>query len=168
MTAPEFARLLHAKRVTKGKWTARCPAHPDHKPSLAIAEGKKGVLIKCMSHGCETEAILDALGLSFGDLFYASRKMTPELRVRLNDEGTRESLERQLGLAIWLGALEKPAYWAAAQRRIRGELAAIRCRIEPEEVYQEWKKRTFKRRVMKLGIDRLMEEAWHIVSSKPL
>ena len=51
-----------------GRWTALCPTHADGTPSLCIAQGQKGAVLKCMA-GCRTEDILDALGLSWTDLF---------------------------------------------------------------------------------------------------
>ena len=45
------------------------PAHEDRSPSLSIAEGRDGrVLLHCFS-GCRPEAILQALGLGWSDLF---------------------------------------------------------------------------------------------------
>lgn len=160
MTGSELATLLHAKKVTRGKWVARCPSHSDRKPSLSIADGKKAVVIKCMSAGCETREILKALGLTWSDLFYTSRKMTPELRSRLNDEDVREKLERQLGLVIMLGAVEvaRCSYWAAAERRIRCELTETRCKIEPSEIYEEYRAREFQSRVARVGWDALWGE----------
>jgi putative DNA primase/helicase len=46
-----------------------CPAHPDRKPSLAIAVGRDGrVLVHCHA-GCSTEQVLAALDLRVEDLF---------------------------------------------------------------------------------------------------
>jgi hypothetical protein len=64
-------------------------------------------------------------------------KMTPQVFARTQIYDLRESLERELGLAMWLGALENPAYWAAVEKRINAELIAVRCRIEPIVVYRE-------------------------------
>lgn len=51
------------------KFTARCPAHEDRSPSLSVAEGADGrALLHCHA-GCETAAIVAALGLSWSDLF---------------------------------------------------------------------------------------------------
>ncbi len=36
MTADAFAGLLQARRVGRDRWQARCPAHDDRHPSLAI------------------------------------------------------------------------------------------------------------------------------------
>src|SRR5260221_5444216 len=52
------------------QWLACCPAHDDRHPSLSIAEGNDGrVLLRCQSNGCTPEQIVEALGLSMGDLF---------------------------------------------------------------------------------------------------
>ncbi len=46
-----------------------CPAHDDRNPSLSVSQGEGGrVLIKCHA-GCETEAVVAALGLTLADLF---------------------------------------------------------------------------------------------------
>lgn len=62
-------RLEGLKQSVPGKWIARCPAHDDRSPSLAIRELPDGmILIHCFG-GCETEAILSAMQLQFSDLF---------------------------------------------------------------------------------------------------
>lgn len=69
MTVKEIAQVFNAKRIGKGKYVAICPSHPDRKPSLSIAEGKRGVLMRCMSSGCDTRDVLKAVGLTYKDLF---------------------------------------------------------------------------------------------------
>ena len=50
-------------------WKARCPAHADRNPSLAISEGDAGrVLLNCFA-GCPKEDILEAAGLRWRDLY---------------------------------------------------------------------------------------------------
>ena len=51
---------------------ALCSAHPDRHRSLSIAEGKKGVLIRCMSMGCDTRDVLRAAGLTMEALLQAN------------------------------------------------------------------------------------------------
>lgn len=52
-----------------GNYYACCPAHDDRSPSLSIGTGDDGrTLLHCFS-GCATEAILDALGLTWIDLY---------------------------------------------------------------------------------------------------
>ncbi|WP_276981779.1 DUF3987 domain-containing protein [Ferrimicrobium acidiphilum] len=54
-------------KPNRGQYLAQCPAHDDHNPSLSAAQGDKGVLLHCFA-GCQTDAILDALGLTPADL----------------------------------------------------------------------------------------------------
>lgn len=73
--SPAVARVLDALRERgsepreAGKeWKARCPAHEDANPSLSVSEGAEGrALVKCMA-GCQTAAVVAALGLRFADL----------------------------------------------------------------------------------------------------
>lgn len=64
-----LSRLKGLKPSGLDKWIARCPAHKDRSPSLtirAIADGR--ILMHCFA-GCGTDAVLDALGLKFTELF---------------------------------------------------------------------------------------------------
>lgn len=62
-------RLEAVRRVARG-WTARCPAHEDRSPSLALDVGTDGqtVLIHCFA-GCSAAEVLAAVGLNLADLF---------------------------------------------------------------------------------------------------
>src|SRR5919107_2125520 len=55
-----------------GYYKARCPAHPDHNPSLSVKEvekdGQKTVLVKCWA-GCDTAVVLEKLDLEWRDLY---------------------------------------------------------------------------------------------------
>ena len=62
-----LARLPDAKRNGKG-WKARCPAHDDLNPSLSIHEGADGRVLMYCHAGCDTSAIVAALGLTLADL----------------------------------------------------------------------------------------------------
>lgn len=74
MTDTAYEKVTHAlSRVTqwtppgeKGDW--RCPVHGDSTPSLSVSRGDKGVVLKCQA-GCDTTAVVDALGLTMRDLF---------------------------------------------------------------------------------------------------
>ncbi len=56
---PRLRRL----RRCRGGWTALCPAHDDHNPSLSIAGTDDGrVLVHCFA-GCAFENVIEALGL---------------------------------------------------------------------------------------------------------
>lgn len=67
---PEPAILKRLDRVRRARngWTARCPAHDDKNPSLSITKKDGKTLLKCHA-GCETEAIVKAVGLTMPDLF---------------------------------------------------------------------------------------------------
>lgn len=64
--------LLQRLEKVKGRnnsWTARCPAHADRSPSLAVRQAEDGrVLLHCFG-GCETESVLSAVGMTMSDLF---------------------------------------------------------------------------------------------------
>ena len=63
-----LSRLNGVRENGADKYMARCPAHEDRSPSLAVKECDDGrVLIHCFA-GCETQDVLDAVGLTFGDL----------------------------------------------------------------------------------------------------
>lgn len=56
---------------------AQCPAHDDRAPSLSLGEGADGrALLHCHA-GCDTTAILEALGLLARDLYAAPRSVPP-------------------------------------------------------------------------------------------
>jgi hypothetical protein len=155
MTASELARLLRARRAGKGKWTAKCPAHDDRTPSLSIAEGRRvPVLLRCMSHGCDTLAILEAMGLRWGDLF--DRTTTPEIRGRLAEDRKLERMERRFGLVLWLLAIDRPKrnYWLTAAKRIGTERRELRDRMFPEEK----RAREFQEKVKRVGWDAVWAE----------
>lgn len=84
MNADSFLGRLEGVRPRgTGKWSARCPAHGDSNPSLAIREGERGLLLKCWA-GCTVNEICEVLGIEISDLFYDSRKSTqhPRRQVR--------------------------------------------------------------------------------------
>ena len=65
-----LGRLAPDGRITRtaGGWLLRCPAHADSTPSLSVAEGERGALLRCFA-GCSTENICAAAGLRLADLF---------------------------------------------------------------------------------------------------
>lgn len=65
-----LSRLEGVRQVKPGQWTALCPAHPDRHPSLSVAELPDGtVLLHCQSQHCPALAVVEAVGLTLGDLF---------------------------------------------------------------------------------------------------
>ncbi len=70
MTASALlSRLDRVKPTGQNRWIARCPAHDDKNPSLAIRETEDGrVLVHCFA-GCSAGEIVSAAGLELSDLF---------------------------------------------------------------------------------------------------
>jgi hypothetical protein len=65
---------LEKVKGRNGSWTARCPAHDDKGPSLAVRQADDGrVLLHCFA-GCETANVVGAVGLSMTDLFPPDEK----------------------------------------------------------------------------------------------
>ncbi len=63
-----ISRLDGVKETGHGKYVARCPAHDDKSPSLAIKECSDGRILIHDFAGCETEDVLAAVGLNFSDV----------------------------------------------------------------------------------------------------
>ena len=84
--------LFHFKGVKKvgNGYMACCPAHDDHEPSLSIRLSDDGdkVLLHCFA-GCEDEAILKSVGLTYADLFAESKPSRPKNKYNYYDtDGT--------------------------------------------------------------------------------
>lgn len=62
-------RLQGAKQTAPGRWLARCPSHEDHSPSLSIRELDDGRVLIYDFAGCDTQTVLEALGLEMAALF---------------------------------------------------------------------------------------------------
>lgn len=54
------------------RFMAQCPAHDDGRPSLSVRRGDRCTLVYCFA-GCDTAAIMDALGLTTRDLYDADK-----------------------------------------------------------------------------------------------
>jgi hypothetical protein len=97
MTAAELVGSLESVRARgPNKWSAKCPAHADKSPSLTIAEGDKGLLVKCWA-GCSLQEVCASLGIEQRDLFYDARDPDPARRresARQRDQ-QRQARERQ-------------------------------------------------------------------------
>jgi len=64
----------NVKQTGPKQWQARCPAHDDRIPSLSISESQDGkTLLHCQA-GCDTAAVLKAVGLKASDLFPYTRR----------------------------------------------------------------------------------------------
>ncbi|HEV8328444.1 MAG TPA: hypothetical protein VGQ08_13265 [Nitrospiraceae bacterium] len=105
MTAAEFIGSLESVRARGlNKWSAKCPGHADKAPSLTIAEGDKGLLVKCWA-GCSLEEITGALGIKVSDLFFDALSTDPHqrreaARRRAHEQRIRERHAHQQGALI--------------------------------------------------------------------
>jgi hypothetical protein len=70
MRIDEFLNRLEGVKAAASGWMARCPGHDDRKASLSIADrgGDGGILLHCQA-GCETSDVVQAMGLTWSDLF---------------------------------------------------------------------------------------------------
>ena len=69
-TLDTLTHALEAHGCTPRNGMAKCPAHEDNKPSLAISQGNVGAIFKCFA-GCDASSILSAVGLKWADVFDA-------------------------------------------------------------------------------------------------
>ncbi len=61
-------QLSRVKKTGADRWMACCPAHQDKTASLSIKDLPDGrMLLHCFA-GCEPDAVLAAIGLTFADL----------------------------------------------------------------------------------------------------
>ena len=93
-------RCLHNVSDHGTGWSACCPSHDDHDPSLSVSEKEDGtVLVHCHS-GCTAEEIVNAIELPMRALFPTSRtaREGPAKRLRSHVfHGRGESNTRQAG-----------------------------------------------------------------------
>ena len=74
MTTEDFLSRLDGLRARgPGKWSARCPSHPDRSPSLSIGEGEEGRILLYCHALCSPEQICKAVGCRTADLFSDTR-----------------------------------------------------------------------------------------------
>ena len=148
MTSSQISRLLHGRRIGRGKWMAKCCAHPDKTASLSITEMKGGnTRLHCFS-GCPQQAVVEAAGLKWGDLTLESAP-DPYWAAKRAEEDRLALIEKRVGLAIMMGAIEPEhkRYWDAVERNGMAEIE----RIRPD------KQREVQRIIAEYGIDELVE-----------
>lgn len=61
-------KLSKVKSLSNGEYQACCPAHEDKNPSLNLKQEGDKILITCQA-GCQTEAVMQSIGLQMSDLF---------------------------------------------------------------------------------------------------
>lgn len=113
-------------------WQARCPAHDDKKPSLAIRDGERGVLLRCWS-GCHFTAIVEAMGLKTSDLFHLP--LSREEKTRRATQASRKVLGHH-ALVVLIGSNQAPPFSpqdVASLREAEGILST-----SPESRFAAW------------------------------
>jgi hypothetical protein len=129
-TESVLARVEGARRNGANRWMAKCPAHADGRPSLAIRETEDGaVLLHCFA-GCGTAAVVTALGLEFEDLFPPRQEGVhahPREKRPFRVADAIEALAAELGM-VWvlLGDLAAGKEISGGDRR-RAGVARERC-----------------------------------------
>ena len=83
MNAQDFLPRLERARKQGDGWQACCPAHEDKRASLSVQQADDGkLLLKCHA-GCETTAVVRALGLKMQDLFPARPKKQRRAKAKI-------------------------------------------------------------------------------------
>ena len=89
-----LAQLQGVRPRGIGRWSARCPAHEDRSPSLSVAEGDRGILLRCFA-GCTVRKICESLGLQQKDLFFDELDTDPRRRRAAAQQRDRQRLQRE-------------------------------------------------------------------------
>jgi 5S rRNA maturation endonuclease (ribonuclease M5) len=78
MTAIELVGKIEGAKQTSSGWQSKCPAHEDKRASLSIAQGTKGIILKCHA-GCTVDDICAGLKIKVRDLFPVRHAARPAL-----------------------------------------------------------------------------------------
>lgn len=162
MTAAQLAQLLNGRKVGRGKYLAKCPAHGDDHASLAISDGEQGVLVYCWA-GCDTRDVVAALGLKLSDLFYS--RVSPAVRYEMTLREKKRALKELWETARLLRDLEPEnrGFWRAMQCWAWRQLNLVRAKLEPAELYREQRGQMW-RRWSEAKQDAYLELVWREVS----
>ena len=125
-----LSRLEKVKRTGSETWIARCPAHDDRQPSMAIRETGDGlVLVHCFG-GCDFAAILSVVGMDVGELFPGqSVQNSKPLRYKFSSRDVLECVANEaLIVAIVANAI--------ADGRFIPAVDVDRCRIANLRIHE--------------------------------
>lgn len=114
-----------APRGSGQQWTARCPGHDDHTPSLSVTQGADGqVLVHCHT-GCPQAHVVHALGFDFGDLLPVVRPLVKRESDRPEwvDPGTLASYQQAAHEALLSSEPAALARRYLRRRGVSGDLA---------------------------------------------
>jgi DNA primase len=126
-----LARLKGVRACGRDRWTAMCPAHDDHDPSLSVAHRDRKWLVHCFA-SCSIETITSAIGLTIADLFddappHPRQRTLGDLRrgdARHEDERAEKCRRMDAARRIWRAA--RPGNMAQVDAYL-----ASRCLVRP-------------------------------------
>ena len=82
------------------QYAAKCPAHDDQSPSLAVRDLGDRILIHCFA-GCEPADIMSAVGLALADLFVRGEHHVPvHIRERWDARTLLRLLRTEAGVVL--------------------------------------------------------------------
>jgi hypothetical protein len=136
-----LSRLEKVKQTGRGRWTARCPAHDDRGPSLAVRELDDGrVLLHCFA-GCSVGEIVDAIGLTVSDLFperETSHQHKPERRPFPAADVLRAiGFESLVVLAAAASVMAGQTFTATDRERLTLAVCRIRAALDAGGIHYE-------------------------------
>jgi hypothetical protein len=115
----EQLALALGGRKAGAAWMARCPAHQDNNPSLAIADAEDGgVLVRCHA-GCDQREVIKALQAR--GLWEAMRRHNGRRIAQAGSDAVRRT---QAGLDIWQASRPAAETLVAVYLRSRGIILA--------------------------------------------
>lgn len=100
MMLQEFLSHLDTVACKGDQCKARCPAHDDKSPSLAITGKDNKILLKCWS-GCTTDEIVGAMGLQVKDLFIDSG-LNPQQRHQYAKQKNKHALRQAVAFEMYI------------------------------------------------------------------
>ena len=128
-------RLEGVRKSGSDKYVACCPAHADRSPSLAIREMSDGrVLIHCFA-GCETEAVLSAVGLTFRDIMPERLGDFPRARPAFTASDALRALAAESGVIAIMAARQGNGEPISDEDQARACIAAGRIAAALEYVH---------------------------------
>lgn len=147
VTSPEdaYARVTSALLRADPRHAGQdyvCPIHDDRRPSLGVALRDGHVLIHC-SAGCDTAAVLGALGMTYADL--GTGAVEGEGGGKNNGKVTakvkREALPSEASIRKWVKNLATDRYWTSKRGISREVLERYEVGWNPEALAVDGSKR---------------------------
>ena len=113
-------RLDGVRATGHSRWVARCPAHDDSRPSLAITEKADGVVLLHCFAGCNVGEAVGALGLDLSDLFPARQPGVHSMK-RMKRRFSAEQVLRTAVLELMevmliVGAIDRRGFVTKSER----------------------------------------------------